>query len=73
MLMKAKPARSMFDALPVTLADETQVKVDDKVYPVEQFVQLVDEEQIEQPAEHAVQFGTFVINEPHWAQKPVAL
>jgi len=65
MLMKAKPAMSMFDDLALAFADETQVKVEDKVYPVEQLVQFDDEEQIEQPAEQAVQFGTLVMNEAH--------
>jgi hypothetical protein len=60
MLMKAKPDKSMFDDFDVLFADEAQVNVDVKVYPVEQFVQFDAEEQMEHPAEQAVQFGTNV-------------
>jgi len=61
MLMKANPDKSIFEALALAFAEETHVNVDDKVYPVEQFVQLDDDEQIEHPAEQAVQFGTYVM------------
>jgi len=61
MLMKANPERSMFDDFEVVEADEAQVKVDVKVNPVEQLVQFVFDVQIEQPAEQAVQLGTFVM------------
>jgi len=58
MLIKANPERSMFDDFDVVEAVEAQVKVDVNVYPVEQLVQFVADEQIEQPAEQAVQFVT---------------
>jgi len=61
MLMNANPASNMLEALAFAEFDE-HVYVDVNVYPDEQFVQLVFDVQIEQPAEHAVQFGTFVIN-----------
>jgi len=60
----------MFDALAFAEFEE-QVYVDVNVYPDEQFVQFDDDEQIEQPAEHAVQFGTFETKEAHYVQKPV--
>jgi hypothetical protein len=60
MLMKANPERSIFDDFDVLFADEAHVKVEVKVYPVEQLVQFVDDEQIEHPAEQAVQFGVYV-------------
>jgi len=72
MLINANPASNMFEALAFAEFDE-HVYVEVKVYPDEQFVQFDEDEQIEQPDEQAVQFGTFVTNEPHYAQKPVAL
>jgi len=72
MLINANPASNIFEALALAEFDE-HVYVDVNVYPDEQFVQFVEDEQIEQPAEHAVQLGTFVINCEHCVQNPVAL
>jgi len=60
MLIKASPANSMLEALEFEFEFEEHVAVDVNVYPEEQFVQFVDDTQIEQPAEQAVQFTTLV-------------
>jgi len=55
MLMKANPAKSMFDDLEVELELALQVYVEVKVYPDWQVVQVVVELHVEQPeiaAEH---------------------
>jgi len=72
MLMKARPANKAFEDLALALLFE-HVYVDVKVYPDEQFVQFVADEQIAQFDEQAVQLTTFVRKFVHYVQNPVAL
>jgi len=74
MLMKANPASNMFDALEFEFAFDEHVAVEVKVYPDEQLVQFVEETQIEQPAEQAVQFAndvTVAAHDTHHVAVPV--
>jgi len=70
--MKARPANKAFEDLAFALLFE-HVYVEVKVYPDEQFVQLVADEHIAQFEEQAVQLTTFVIKALHCVQNPVTL